>query len=98
MIEDGKYCTEDLVEASVLSMHGHTPSFERANNGALFVFVFEDDEEVEFLGDLIESIKAGRCKVEPKRFAREMRHVRELLYEFMGVSRQPRRSSPRVTR
>lgn len=99
MIEDGILRTEDMVEATVLSMHGHTPSFEHAanGNGAVFVFDFNDsDEDLEFLGDLYEQVKSSRCRVEPKRFAREMKHIREMLYDFMNVRRHPRRSSPRV--
>lgn len=99
MIEDGILRTEDMVEATVFSMHGHTPSFERSadGRGAVFVFDFnESQDDLEFIEDLYETLTSARCRVEPKRFARELKHVREMLYDFLNVRRQPRRSSPRV--
>lgn len=91
MVEAGVYKTSDLVEASVLSMHGLTPSFESAGRRALFVFTLGDDDDPEFVDGLLGDIKAMKCKVEPKRFAREMKHVREGLYDFLNVDRDSRR-------
>jgi len=99
MIQDGILRTEDMVEATVFSMHGHTPSFERSENGRGAVFVFDFSESMddpEFLEGLFDELRSARCRVEPKRFAREMRHIREMLYDFLQVTHQPRRSSPRA--
>lgn len=91
MGEDGVYKTGDLVEASVLSMHGLTPSFEQNGTRALFIFECGEDTDPEFIDGLLSDIRSSKYKVEPKRFAREMKHVRELLYDFLKVDRDSRR-------
>lgn len=88
--------TDDLVEASVLSMHGYTPSLEAAQGSggkAVFVFTLSEDDDPEFLEGLLTDIRSSSFKVEPKRFAREMKHVREALYDFLRVDRDSRRLS-----
>lgn len=94
MSEDGVYKTGDLVEASVLSMHGLTPSFEQLGRRALFVFTLSEDDDPEFIEGLLEEVRSSSYKVEPKRFAREMKHVREALYDFLRVDRDSRRLHP----
>jgi len=95
MIVDGVYKTGDMAEAAVLSMHGMTPSFERNTDGgrqlAIFVFRFGQQDDEEFFEDLISEIKSSSCKVEPRRFTRELTHVRVLMYEFLGVDGRSRR-------
>jgi hypothetical protein len=86
---DGVYTTGDLIEASVLSMHGMTPSMElesQSKTRALFVFDLADQDE-EFVQGLLDDLRAGKYKVEPKRFAREMAVVRGQLYDFLRVDR-----------
>lgn len=88
MIADGVLKTADLIEASVLSMHGITPSFEQGEEGqATFVFDLHDQDE-EFIEQLLVDVRSSKCKVEPKRFAREMRVVRQALYDFLQVDRR----------
>lgn len=93
--EAGVIKTGDLVEASVLSMHGFTPSLEQSNHRVVFVFVLNEDDDPEFVESLLDDLRHSRCKVEPKRFAREMKHVRETLYDFLRVDRDARRLRPR---
>lgn len=87
MVVDGVLRTNDLIEATVLSMHGITPGLElEAEGRAIFVFDLHDQDE-EFVEQLLSDCRASRLKVEPKRFAREMRVVRQALYDFLRVDR-----------
>lgn len=86
--ETGIYKTGDMIEASILSMHGLTPSFESAGDSrAVFVFILREQDDPEFIEGLIDDIRSSKCQVEPKRFARELKHVREALYDFLRVDR-----------
>lgn len=78
-------------------MHGMTPSFEQNGRRALFVFTLGEDEDPEFVEGLLGDLRSSTCKVEPKRFAREMKHVREALYDFLNVDRDSRRLHPRAS-
>lgn len=93
-VVDGVFKTEDLVETTVLSMHGFAFGLERLQGKRVeFVFILADTDDPEFLEELVGELRAAKCRVEPKRFAREMKHVREMLYDFLGV-RQGRRLQP----
>lgn len=89
-VETAVIKTSDLAEASVLSMHGFTPSIEHGSDRRKAVFVFSTDDP-EFVEDLLEDIRCGRCSVEPKRFIRELSHVRKAMYDFLS---RPKPSSP----
>lgn len=88
MLADGVLKTSDLIEASILSMHGITPGLElEAEGKAIFVFDLHDQDE-EFIEQLLGDVRSSRFRVEPKRFAREMRVVRQALYDFLQVDRR----------
>jgi len=91
MVETTVLRTGDLAEASVISMHGLTPALEQVGQRCVFVFALTEDDDAEFFCGLLEDLQASRSRVEPKRFARELKHVRELMYDFMRVDRDSRR-------
>jgi hypothetical protein len=89
MVVDGIYRTGDLVEASVLSMHGLVPAMElKRDSRVMFVFRIDEDTDPEWLDGLISDIRSLHCRVEPKRFAREMRHVRTQMLDFSQPDRR----------
>lgn len=90
-VVDGVYKTGDMAVAAVLGLHGLTPSFERRGPRAIFVFnILESEQDCTYIEELILEILRNDCRVEPRRFAREMKHVRDLMYAFLGVTRDNR--------
>lgn len=92
MIAGGAFRTDNLAEAAVLSMHGMTPAFERIDGGrggkpqCVFIFTL-GEEDPEWLEELVGDIRAGRCRVEPVRYVRELGAVRSSMYRFLDVDR-----------
>lgn len=91
LAETAVFKTGDLAEASVISMHGLTPAFEQNGKRCVFVFALRPEDDAEFFQELLDDLRASKCRVEPKRFARELKHVREAMYDFMRVDRGSRR-------
>jgi len=95
----GVYKTQDMVEAAILSLHGLTPSFESLDSRyALFVFTLRESDDPEYFEGILDDIRCSRFMVEPKRFAREMKVVREALYDFLKVDRDHLRLHRRSSR
>jgi hypothetical protein len=91
-VVDGVFKTGDMAVAAVLSLHGLSPTFDRRGSRVIFVFrILESEQDCDFITDLLEEIMRNECRVEPRRFARELKHVRDLMYEFLGVTRDSRR-------
>jgi hypothetical protein len=81
---DRKYKTHDLTLATVISMGGHPFTLEMHRNGrALFVFCPKDGNEVTDMATSVARFRTGDTRVEPMRFMREVRQVREKLYNFL---------------
>ena len=81
---DRTYKTHDMALASVISMGGHPFTLEMHRNGrALFVFCPKNGNEVIDMATIIARYDKGQARVEPTRFMREVRQVREKLYNFL---------------
>jgi hypothetical protein len=76
--------THDLALASVLSMGGHPFTLEMGrSNRASFVFCPRSGNELTEMATIIQRFTAGEHRVEPMRFMREVRQVRDKLYPFL---------------
>ena len=85
---DGSVRTDDLALATTLVIHGYQPRLtkqEANKRGAIWVFDEQDAEDPEFMEDIVHSYMDGACRVEPKRFALELRRVRNEMYQFLGI-------------
>lgn len=81
-----EFRTTDLALASLLSMNGISFNLYRAKNNAekaWFVFLPLSDHEREDMETLIERFRGGHVRVEPVRFIKELRVVRDQLYNFL---------------
>jgi hypothetical protein len=90
-MEDGAYCTTDMTFATVLIMHGFNPVMERLNETKV-CWVIESDDWDERIEDLEDDYKRGACLVEPLRFMREIRDVRQRMYSILGIGDLPKGS------
>jgi hypothetical protein len=81
---DGAMKTDELSLATVLVLNGYAPIMERADKGV--VWVIRRNEVDDLLEEILEDFRSGGCRVEPRRFMRELRVVREDMYKFLGTS------------
>lgn len=87
-----EYRTSDLALASLLSMNGIPFVLYRAKNNverAWFVFQPVSDHERADMETLIERFRQGQARVEPLRFMKEVRIVRDRLYGFLDGDDTP---------
>ena len=91
---DGAYRTTDMTFATVLIMNGHNPVMERIEAGKVAWAISSEDYD-ESVDDLLEEFQRGACLVEPVRFMREVRLVRQRMYTLLGVGDKPRGSRTR---
>jgi hypothetical protein len=78
-----------MTMAVVLICHGYNPKMVKGSHSREVVWIFPADEVDEFAEDLIEEFVQGGTRVEPRRFARELRVVRQDLYRFLGIGDRP---------
>jgi len=78
---DGSYKTTDMALATVLTMNGYTPRMGRVGREVEFTIACDDVDG--FMEQLVEDYIDGSCRVEPKRFVRELRAVRKDVYRLM---------------
>lgn len=85
---DGKLITDDMAFTVTLILNGYSPEIDKNDKGAFWTVEENDlDEDIQ---DFINDWHKGRLRVEPRRFAREMRATRKDVYKLMGVEDQPR--------
>jgi regulator of sigma D len=90
---DGTLKTDDMTLVAFVQVHGYTPKMERAQERQRHVYwVLSEDELDEFCEDLVQDFQSGAARIEPQRYARELRAVRERLYSFLGIKGQPVRA------
>lgn len=87
---DGHVRTDDLALATVLFLHGYNPRMERGRRGVVWILSKDEVDDAEFVEDLVTDYIAGGCRVEPRRFARELGAVRSNMYMFLGIQAKPR--------
>lgn len=88
MIEkDGCLRTDDMAFAAILIMEGYHPRMVRNGERAAIWEVKPADVD-EDTQELIDDYLSGQYLVEPKRFLREVKNVRDDLYRFLGVSKR----------
>jgi hypothetical protein len=90
---DGKIETDDMCLATVLVMHGFNPIMERRDGQV--IWHLSDDEAGDDAQELIEEYVAGACRVDPRRFMREVGNVRKDMYRFLGIDPRVSGASPR---
>lgn len=101
MIEiDGGIKTDDLAFATVLTMEGYHPVMEKRGHNKVFWCVCDEDVDSDTEA-LIQEFLSGEYLIEPVRFMRELKIVRDRMYKFLGLGDQPkatliRRDSPSV--
>lgn len=80
-----------MILASVLNCNGYVPFMELDKRGRskVVIWILPHDEVDDFAEELIEEYAAGKCRVEPKKFAREQRAVRKAMYTFLGIGDRP---------
>lgn len=81
LVQDGSYKTNDMALATVLCMNGYTPVMHRVGRDVEFTITQEDVDE--FMEQLVDDYVRGACRVEPKRFVRELRAIRKDVYRLM---------------
>lgn len=87
--DDGVIRTVDMTLATVLTLNGYHPVMEfKKDRQVQWVIAYEDVDEysVEIMSDYF----AGGCRVEPRRFTRELRAVRQNMYQFLGIGDRQR--------
>lgn len=72
--------TDDMAQAAYLSMNGQTYVMEREGDSCVWCFEFGSDLP------LVKSYQCGAARVEPKRFIREVTHVRREMYSFLEAA------------
>jgi hypothetical protein len=87
---DGAFRTEDMAFATVLIMNGYNPVMERRVNTSSVLWVISAEDWDEGIDELCEDYARGACLVEPRRFMREIGHVRQRMYAYLGVGDKPR--------
>lgn len=85
---DGYLRTDDMTLATVLAIQGYSPSMTIKNGGGC-VWVLPPDEVDEYAEDVVNEYVSGAFRVEPRRFVREMKIVREDMYRFLGIGNKP---------
>lgn len=80
--KDGTIQTDKMVLATVLILHGYHPVMEP--RGKKIVWIVPVNEVDEFAEELLEDFVHGAVRVEPVRFARELKAVREGVYKALN--------------
>lgn len=75
--------------ATVLVMNGYNPIMEKVTADSL-VWVVSSDEYDEDLEALQIEYLSGACRVEPRRFIREVGDIRKGMYRFLNVASKDR--------
>lgn len=89
MVEaDGAFRTTDMAFATVLILNGYNPVMENLSAKQVAWVIGPEDWD-EDIDDLENAYKRGACMVEPLRFMRELRNVRQRMYDILGIGSQP---------
>lgn len=98
---DGYLRTDDMTLATVLAIQGYSPAMEPKDGGGC-LWVIPPDEVDEYAEDVVDEYVRGAFRVEPRKFIRELKIVREDMYRFLGIAnkahgervrQRPRRSA-----
>lgn len=81
--------TDDMALVTTLCCHGYNFTMRRGQNDKHVVWVLSEEELDDFASGLVEDYRAGDARVEPNRFMRETRSVRQRMYHFLGISSTP---------
>lgn len=80
---DGTIRTDEMSLTAVLIMNGYAPVMMRGRSGC--VWVIQADEVDELAEEIVDDFVRGACRVEPKRFIREVAQVRKEMYKFLNL-------------
>lgn len=85
---DGSLTTDNMAFVVTLMLSGYDLEIKRGDKNAIWIIHSEDlDDDVQHH---IDDFQAGRCRVEPKRFAREFAAVRKDAYRVQGINDRPK--------